>query len=66
MLIRSRNSEERPERFRNVRQWLNIVFMVGAVAGMALYFYGSRQVGTIVIVAAMVLKFVECILRLTK
>jgi hypothetical protein len=66
VLIKSRNSEERPERFKALRQWLNIIFMVGAVAGMAMYFYGNRTVGTIVIVAAMVLKFVECILRLMK
>ena len=40
--------------------------MIGAVVGMVMYFYGNRQVGFVVIVAAMVLKFVECILRLIK
>ena len=39
---------------------------IGAVVGMVMYFYGNRQVGFVVIVAAMVLKFVECILRLIK
>ncbi len=54
------------KRFLKIRQWLNILFMIGAVVGMVMYFYGNRQVGFVVIVAAMVLKFVECILRLIK
>ena len=53
-------------RFLKVRQWLNILFMIGAVVGMLMYFYSNRQVGFVVIVVAMVLKFVECILRLIK
>ena len=54
------------KRFLKIRQWLNILFMIGAVVGMVMYFYGNCQVGFVVIVAAIVLKFVECILRLIK
>jgi hypothetical protein len=53
-------------RFLKIRQWLNILFMIGAVVGMLMYFYSNRQVGFVVIVVAMALKFVECILRLIK
>lgn len=53
-------------RFLKIRQWLNILFMIGAVVGMVMYFYSNRQVGFVVIVVAMALKFVECILRLIK
>ena len=48
-------------RFLKIRQWLNILFMIGAVVGMLMYFYSNRQVGFVVIVVAMALKFVECI-----
>ena len=54
------------KRFLKIRQWLNILFMLGAVVGMVMYFYGNRQVAFVVIVTAMVLKFVECVLRLLK
>ena len=66
MLIRSRNSEERPDRFRALRQWLNVVFMIGAIVGMVMYFYGDRSVATVIIFSAMALKFVECVLRLVR
>ena len=63
---RSRGEEEEPaDRYRMLRQWLNILFMIGAVVGVVLYLkYGD--VGTYVILAAMILKIVECVLRLMK
>ncbi len=33
---------------------------------MVMYFYADRSVAIVVIVGAMVLKFVECVLRLLK
>lgn len=51
------------DRFLKIRNWLNIIFILGAVVGMATYYSGDTKVGTIVIVVAMVFKFVECILR---
>lgn len=62
----SRGEDEEPaDRFRIVRQWLNILFMIGAVVGVVLYLK-LGDMGTYVILAAMILKIVECVLRLIK
>lgn len=53
-------------KYATLRQILNIVFMIGAVAGVIVYLNGNRTVGTIVILASMVFKFAECVLRLLK
>lgn len=53
-------------RYAVLRQILNIVFMVGAVAGVIVYLNGNRTVGIVIILASMVFKFVECVLRLLK
>lgn len=49
-----------------LRQVLNVLFIVGAVAGVIVYMRGNSTTGTVVILAAMVLKFIECVLRLLK
>lgn len=54
--------EESEWRFK-VRNILNIVFLVGAVAGIAVYFLADETVGLITIMAAMVFKMAECCLR---
>lgn len=65
--IHRRAEEENPRgRFATLRQVLNVIFMVGAVAGVAVYFYCSRSMGTVIILSSMVFKFVECVLRLLK
>lgn len=46
-----------------VRQWLNAIFMLGAIIGVIVYFAGSSSIGTIIILAAMVFKIVECAIR---
>jgi hypothetical protein len=46
-----------------LRNLLNIIFMIGAVAGVALYFLVSQTIGTIVILAAIVFKIIECCIR---
>lgn len=52
------------DRFLNIRQWLNIIFMIGAIIGVATYFLSDETtVGTIIILIAMVFKIIECILR---
>ena len=48
---------EPADRFLHIRQWLNIIFMLGAVVGVAVYFLADT------ILAAMVFKIVECLLR---
>lgn len=60
----------RPERekdpYMKLRQWLNIIFMVGAVVGMAVYFLVNNTTGTYIILASMIFKIVECVLRFLK
>ncbi|MBR5038286.1 MAG: hypothetical protein IKX65_06150 [Prevotella sp.] len=63
---RNHQEEENKDRFLMLRQVLNIIFMLGAVVGVLLYFYQNKTMGTVVIVVAMVFKMVECVLRLLK
>lgn len=49
--------------FRNV---LNIIFMLLAVVGVAIYVWGDSIVGTYIIIAGMAFKMVECCLRMLK
>jgi hypothetical protein len=60
-----RIGEERG-RFFMLRQVLNTLFILTAIAGMLLYFKWSRDVGTYLLIASCVLKFVEVTLRLMK
>lgn len=68
-LERNRDKEETPvkENFRTIRQWLNIIFMVCAIIGVALYVMHTPQsTGIIVVLVAMVFKIIECALRFIK
>lgn len=51
------------DRFFKIRNVLNIIFIVGAIAGMATFYLHDRTTGTIVIITAMAFKIVECSLR---
>lgn len=51
---------------RKLRLWLNILFMVGAIAGLVVYFYADREVAKYILIAACVFKFVELGLRILK
>ncbi|MBW4776134.1 hypothetical protein [Prevotella histicola] len=56
--------QERKDRFLYIRQWLNIIFMLGAIVGVIVYFLADlTTTGTIIILVAMVFKIIECILR---
>ena len=56
--------QERKDRFLYISQWLNIIFMLGAVIGVIVYFLADlTTTGTIIILVAMVFKIIECILR---
>lgn len=57
---------KRQLRLFKIRNVLNILFMVIAIVGVAIYFLSSHNVGIYVILAACVLKFVECSLRLIR
>lgn len=65
----NRREEQKPVNghFRSTRQWLNIIFMVGAVIGVLLYvFHTPQTVGIIVILVSMIFKIIECALRFIK
>ena len=54
------------DRYIVLRNILNIIFMIGAIAGVLVYFYGNRDTGTIIILVSMVFKIVECVFRFMK
>ncbi|MBB1551761.1 MAG: hypothetical protein HG447_009250 [Prevotella sp.] len=55
---------EKEDRFRITRQWLNIIFMIGAIAGVIVYLTQPNQnLGTIIVLVAMFFKIIECALR---
>ena len=55
---------EKEDRFRTTRQWLNIIFMIGAIAGVVVYLTQPNQnLGTIIVLIAMTFKIIECALR---
>ena len=55
---------KKEDRFRTTRQWLNIIFMIGAIAGVVVYLTQPNQtLGTIIVLVAMFFKIIECALR---
>lgn len=46
-----------------IRQWLNAIFMLGAVIGVIFYFLADHNTGVIILLCSIVFKFIECILR---
>ena len=61
---RRRNKRETEDRFLPIRQWLNIIFMLGALVGVIVYFLtDNTTTGTIIILVSMVFKMVESVLR---
>lgn len=59
----SLKEHRKPDPHRNLRQWLNIIFMVGAVVGMCVFYFSNPTVGVIIILCAMVFKMAECAFR---
>ena len=61
---RRRNKRETEDRFLPIRPWLNIIFMLGALVGVIVYFLtDNTTTGTIIILVSMVFKMVESVLR---
>ena len=59
-----RRKQEINDRFLPIRQWLNIIFMLGALVGVIIYFLtDNTTTGTIIILVSMVFKMVESVLR---
>lgn len=53
-------------RTRVLRMWLNIIFMVGAIAGLIIYFKVDHDTAKWVLLVSLVFKFVELFLRIFK
>ena len=49
-----------------LRNWLSFIFIVGAIVGLIVYFYHSRETGIYIILASMIVKFTEAALRMIK
>ncbi len=62
----TRRGHRKPDRFIGLRNILNLIFMLGALCGVLVYFMFDSQIGTIVILSSMVFKFVECVFRFIK
>ena len=62
---RHRRPKEKPK-YLALRNTLNILFMIGAVAGCVLYWYDSEILGGIIILTAIAFKIAECIIRFMK
>ncbi len=53
-------------RLRVLRWWLNLVFIIDAIVGMIWYMKGDRDTAVYIMIAAVVMKFVEVTLRIAK
>ncbi len=49
---------------RVLRNWLNFIFIIGALLGMLVYVKYSRETGIYIILASMIVKFTESALRM--
>ncbi|WP_077196717.1 hypothetical protein [Prevotella ihumii] len=64
---RRMNENPKTDRFKMLRWWLNVIFMLGAVVGVTLYLtLDNQNTGIIVILVSMVFKFIEAALRLMR
>lgn len=53
-------------RTRKLRFWLNVIFMIGAIAGLIIYFKVDHDKAKYVLIISLVFKFVELFLRIFK
>lgn len=53
-------------KFFMIRNIMNIIFILGAIAGLLAYFCWSKENGTYIILISMAFKFFECIFRFIK
>ena len=52
---------------RVLRFWLNIIFMIGAIAGLVVYFYtDEKEMAKWILFVSCIFKFVELALRILK
>ena len=53
-------------RTRVLRFWLNVIFMIGAIAGLFVYFKVDHEMAKWILIVSLVFKFVELFLRIFK
>ena len=53
-------------RLRGLRQWLNLIFIIGAIVGMIWFMKGDHDTAIYIMIGAGVFKFVELTLRIAK
>lgn len=53
-------------RTRKLRFWLNVIFIVVAIAGLIVYFNASHEAAKYILIISLVFKFVELFLRIFK
>jgi len=58
--------EERRRKIKIIRNVLNLVFMLMAVAGMVIYVWKDKYAGSVIILVAMAFKMVESSMRMLK
>ena len=46
-----------------IRNILNIIFIIGAIIGVSVYFLSDTTIGTFIVLGSMVFKIAETILR---
>lgn len=51
------------DKYFKIRNVLNIIFIIGAIVGMAVFYFHDRTTGTIIILTAMAFKIAECCFR---
>ena len=51
-------------RIKVIRNWLNFVFILGAIAGLLVYYNVSHETDLYVILGSMMIKFTESALRM--
>ena len=63
---RHHRREPQEDKYFKIRNILNIIFMLGAVVGMAVFYFGTRTTGTNIIITAIAFKVIECFFRLIR
>ncbi|MBR6276587.1 MAG: hypothetical protein IKR31_06630 [Prevotella sp.] len=53
-------------RLRGLRQWLNLLFIIGAIVGMLWYMKADHDTAVYIMIGAGVFKFIELSLRIAK
>ena len=54
-----RSGQDNTDKFLKIRNILNIIFMIGAIAGVIFYITSSQTTGIIIIMSSMVFKIAD-------